>query len=296
MLSSLRDGYVNLITSGSHLLLLAVALRINEPPAWITSLALISAISLLVWSASFRRNRAIADTPTSKVASAAQGYVELHGHTPADPQFLAPNKMGSLPCVWYRQVIYRKTGDNKWQEISREVSDNLFALDDGSGRCLIDPQDAEVVTTNKRTWYQGDYKHVEEHLFPLDKLYALGEFATVGGTSARLDHGQDVSVLLAEWKRDQPRLLQRFDLSGDGELDLREWALARRAAAREVEKQHRELRQQPGVHVLRAPPNGRLFLLSNLSPQQLGRKYVRWGWFHLCTFFAAGIAALWLAA
>lgn len=294
MLSSLRDGYVNLITSGAHLLLLLVALRINERPAWIACLALISAISFLAWASSFRRNRAIADTPTSKVASAAQGYVELHGRSVSDPQFLAPSKMGSLPCVWYRQVIYRKTANNKWQEISREVSDNLFALEDGSGRCLIDPQHAEVITSNTRTWYQGDYKHVEEHLYPLDRLYALGEFSTLGGAAAHLDLKQDVAELLAGWKSDPAHLLQRFDLSADGQLDLREWELARRAAAREVEKQHRELRQQPGVHVLRAPASGRLYLLSNLSPQQLGRKYVLWGWFHLVVFFAAGAAAVWL--
>ena len=294
MLSSFRDGYVNLITSGAHLLLLLVALRINERPVWMGCLGLISIISFFAWASSFRRNRAIADTPTSKVASAAQGYVELHGHTVSDPQYLAANKMGSLPCVWYRQVIYRKTANNKWEEISREVSDNIFALEDGSGRCMIDPQHAEVITSNTRTWYQGDYKHVEEHLYPLDRLYALGEFSTLGGAAAQLDLKQDIAELLAGWKSDQINLLQRFDLSGDGQLDLREWELARRAAAREVEKQHRELRQQPGVHVLRAPASGRLFLLSNLSPQQLGRKYVLWGWFHLMVFFAAGAAAVWL--
>src|SRR3990167_6109615 len=119
MLSSFKVGYANLITSGGHLLLLLVALRINERPAWIGCLGLISSISLFAWTSSFKRNRAIADLPTSKVASAAQGYVELYGRTPSDAEFLAPNKMGSLPCVWYRQVIYRKTANDKWQEISR---------------------------------------------------------------------------------------------------------------------------------------------------------------------------------
>lgn len=292
MLSSFKAGYANLITSGGHLLLLLVALRINERPAWIGCLGLISGISLFAWASNFRRNRAIADLPTSKVASAAQGYVELYGRTPSDAEFLAPNKMGSLPCVWYRQVIYRKTANDKWQEISRETSDNIFALEDGSGRCLIDPQHAEVISSNTRTWYQGDYKHVEEHLFPLDHLYALGEFATLGGASSHLDLKQDIAELLASWKKNQSELLQRFDLSGDGQIDLREWGLARRAATREVERQHRDLRQQPGVHVMRAPANGALYLLSNLSPQQLGRKYVLWGWFHLAVFFGAGAAAV----
>lgn len=294
MQSSFKDGYADLITSAGHLLLLLVAWRINERPAWIICLGLIAAISFFAWMSTFRRNRAIADTPTAKVASAAQGYAELYGRAVSDPQYLAKNSMGGLPCVWYRLVVYRKSSNDKWQEVSREVSDTIFALEDGSGRCLIDPQHAEVITSSRRTWYEGDSKYVEEYLHPRDQLYALGDFITLGGAGGHLNLRQDVAELLAHWKRDQADLLQRFDLSGDGQLDLREWTLARRAAAREVEKQHRELHQQPGVHVLRAPASGRLYLLSNLSPQQLGRKYVLWGWFHLVVFFAAGAAAVWL--
>ena len=48
-----------------------------------------------------------------------------------------------------------------------------------------------------------------------------------------------------------------------------------------VEQEHRAIRQQPGVHVLRAPQDGRLFLLSPLSPQSLRLRYLLWSALHL---------------
>ena len=209
------------------------------------------------------------------------------------PEYRIARAGGSLPCVWYRFVTYRKGSDNKWQEVARGVSDSVFALEDGSGTCMVDPEGAEVITTHCRTWYEGDYKNVEEQLFPSDGLYALGDFTTIGGASSALNLNEDVSALLAEWKKDHPNLLKRFDLDGDGQIGMQEWELARRAAVREVEKQYREIRQRDGVHVMRASQAG-LYLLSNLSPQQLKRKYGLWGWFHLLVFFMAAGAAAWL--
>ncbi|HQR50364.1 MAG TPA: hypothetical protein PKW44_01855 [Methylophilaceae bacterium] len=298
MCEALKSGYSNLITSCGHLVLILVALRINQPPVWVACLGLISVISFVAWASNLRRNRAIADTPTSRVASAAQGYVELYGPAVRGAEFLARSRLSGMPCVWYRHVTYQKNSDGEWAEIARGTSDTLFALEDGSGRCLIDPDHAEVITTHSRTWIEGDYKHIEEQLFASDNIYALGEFTTVGGANAHLDLKQDVVAMLAEWKKDQLSLLKRFDLNRDGQIDLQEWELARRAAIREVEKQHRDLRMQPGVHVMRAPSGGQMYLLSNLSPQQLKNRYVRWGWIHLLTFFAAaaGTASIGLGA
>lgn len=291
---SLKSEYSNYITSCGHLLLFLVALRINTPPVWAGCLGLISCISFVAWASNLKRNRAIANTPTSLVASAAQGYVELYGKAVNEAEFLAQGRLSSMPCIWYRYITYQKNSEGEWSEIARGTSDTLFALADGSGRCLIDPDQAEVLTTHSRTWIDGEYKNVEEQLFASDKIYALGEFNTLGGVHTPLDANEDIAALLAEWKKDQATLLKRFDLDQDGKIDLREWELARRAAAREVEKQHRELRARPGVHVMRAPRSGQLYLLSNLSPEQLKRRYVGWGWVHLLTFFAAGVGVFWV--
>jgi hypothetical protein len=293
MAMGLRDGYVNLLTSGSHVLLLMVAAKINERPAWTISLALIAVISFFAWTSNFRRGRAIADTPTSRIGSAAQGYVELYGSARSN-QKLVQAKGGSIPGVWYRCKTYQMNSERKWVMTDETVSESLFEINDGSGTCLIDPDDAEVITTHTRTWYEGQYRHEEQQLFARDFIYVLGEFHTKGGAHELLSHREDVSALLAEWKRDPEWLKKRFDLDGDGEIDLREWELARKAAAREVEDNHRELRQQPGVHVMRRPASGRMYLISNLSPQQLKRKYQWWSAIHLGIFFAglAGVIAM----
>jgi hypothetical protein len=293
MAMGLRDGYVNLLTSGSHVLLLMVAAKINERSAWTISLALIAAISFFAWTSNFRRGRAIADTPTSRIGSAAQGYVELYGSARSN-QKLVQAKGGSIPGVWYRCKTYQMNSERKWVMTDETVSESLFEINDGSGTCLVDPDDAEVITTHTRTWYEGQYRHEEQQLFARDFIYVLGEFHTKGGAHELLSHREDVSALLAEWKRDPEWLKKRFDLDGDGEIDLREWELARKAAAREVEENHRELRRQPGVHVMRRPASGRMYLISNLSPQQLKRKYQWWSAVHLGIFFAglAGVIAM----
>jgi len=295
MFQSFRDGYANLITSGSYLLLLIVGIKTGRPSGWVFSLGMIAAVGFFAWIAAFRRSRVIADTPTSKIASAAQGYVEIYGSATRAPEYEVKAILASQPCIWFRCVTYRKVGDDKWQEISRETSDSLFELNDSTGKCMVDPEHAEVITTHKRTSYDGQYKYVEEQLFCSDNVYALGEFSTVGGANSTFDLNGDVNMLLTQWKQDKPALLKRFDLDGNGEIDLNEWQLARSAARREVEKQHRELRLQTGVHVMRQPASGQLFLLSNLSPQKLKLRYALWSFFHLAMFFGGVGGAVWVA-
>lgn len=90
--------------------------------------------------------------------------------------------------------------------------------------------------------------------------------------------------MLAEWKKNKPSLLQRFDLNRDGEIDEREWELARAQAKREVEKQHRDLRAQPGFHVLHAPSDGRRFLITNRDPDVMAKSLRLWSWFFMGLF------------
>jgi hypothetical protein len=106
---------------------------------------------------------------------------------------------------------------------------------------------------------------------------------------------EDVSALLASWKQDRTSLHRRFDLDRNGTIDLQEWEQARQLANQTVERQHREMRQQPGVHLLRVPADGRLFLISALSPQALRNHFLRWGVFHLAVGMAAVAGWLYLA-
>jgi hypothetical protein len=99
----------------------------------------------------------------------------------------------------------------------------------------------------------------------------------------------DVSALLAEWKSNPAELKRRFDVDRDGEISMNEWELARKLATRTVEQQHRAIRSQSGIHMVRAPADGRLFLLSTLSPHSLRRRFVLWSWLHLAVAVGAAV-------
>jgi len=288
MIVTLRKSYGQFITSGAQLLLLVIGLQTESREGWIACLSLVALISLIAWVSTLRRRRAITDTPTSRIASAAQGYIELIGDgKPLDhPPLLS--HLTRLPCLWYRFHVEEKTGhDDKWKTVEQGESEVPFLIDDGSGRCVVDVEGAEILTKHKETWTEGRYRNTEWKLLINDPIYALGEFKTLGGGSVDLDANQDMNALLAEWKKNKIDLLKRFDLNGDGELDLQEWGLARQAARREVAKMHREARNESDVHTLCCPRNGRHYLLSNLDPNKLARRYLLWAVFHVAIFLGA---------
>ena len=294
MILSFRKSYGQLITSGAQLVLFAIGAQAESREGWVACLALIAAISLCAWMSALWRRRAITDTPTSRIASAAQGYVELSGSgRPLDhPPLLS--HLTCLPCLWYRFHVEERTGSNKWKTVESGESDVPFIIDDGSGRCVVDVEGAEILTRHKETWTRGNYRNTEWKLLINDRIHALGEFKTLGGGSVDLDARRDMNELLAEWKKDRAALLKRFDLDGDGELNMQEWGLARQAARREVSRMHREARNESDVNTLSCPRNGRHYLLSNIDPNRLARRYLLWSLFHLTLFLATLGAVPWV--
>jgi len=287
----LSERFANQLGSLGHLGLLMVGFHLGSGVAWLAILAIIAITSAVLWAANHRRSRAIADTPTSRIGSAHQGYVELVGKARpfGESPLIAPHSR--TPCVWYRFRIEERR-DNKWHPAGRGRSDDSFRLEDGSGTVVVDPERAEVISDHRRRWIEGDRRYTEWLLIVDARVYALGEFTTLGGAHAQLDHRSDVGGLLEDWKRDAPALRARFDLDGDGAIDLKEWGLARRAAGREVTRRHAEIRSQPGTHLLRAPRDGRLFVLSNLDPDLLIRRYRMWTTVQLGVAVSAGIVCL----
>ncbi|MEQ1657951.1 MAG: GIDE domain-containing protein [Hylemonella sp.] len=272
--------------------LLVVGFHTGRREVWLGVLAGIALLSLLGWMGALRRRHAITGMPTSRIASAAQGYVELHGQ--GRPLDLNPlhSPLSGAACLWYRYQVEHKTNEDKWETVERAESQTSFVLDDGSGQCLVDPEGAEIVTRHCRRWSEGDYRYVEWTLQQRDRIYVLGNFLT-RHPSQGLEAGADVRELLAQWKTDQTGLLRRFDLDRDGQLDEREWGLARRLARGEVEKRHRELRRQPELHLVEGAPSS-LYLISNHEPDQLAQRFLWMAAGQLVVFFATlGWLAWW---
>lgn len=293
MLATLRREYVQLVTSGAQLLLLFVGIKLESRTGWLWCLGIMSIVSLFAWYSALRRLRTINGTPTSRIASAAQGYVELigRGRPGATPLI---SKLRVLPCLWYRWKVEQRNGENEWSTLDKGESSDYFVLRDDSGDCIVDPEQAEIVTKHRDEWRDGSYRYTEWKLIQDDYLYVIGEFKTVGGSNTSLTHDDLVKQVLSEWKMDNADLLKRFDLDNNGVLDMREWMLARSAAKREAEKRLIEALAKPDTHFMLRPHNGRLFLISNLDQDKLAFRYHLWAWAHVAIFFGALGGITWL--
>jgi len=268
-----------------------------------------------------RRARIMEDTPTSKVRSAAQGYVELSGLgelMPGEP-VVAP--LTGSHCTWYRYEVderrERRDADGHtrtdWHTVDKGVSDNLFLLVDDTGSCIVDPEGASVTPSANDTWYghsrqplsgpspsssgllaSGRYRYHEQRMLPADPLYAIGEFKTVGGAGDLGDAAEEVKALLASWKKDAARM-RRLDKDGDGKIDVQEWEAARKAARAQVLKARSERAAQAGTSLMTKPADRSLpYLLSVLPQDGLAHRF---RWFSrggIALFFIAGAIAIWM--
>jgi len=258
--------------------------------------------------------RLIEDMPTSRIRSAAQGYVELTGRgLPLDGvQNFGP--LTKRPCVWWRYRVSKKqqTGRNRgdtWRVVASGTSTQPFLLDDGTGRCMVRPDGAEVVSSESTTWYgdtpwptdvpggrrtiERDYRYFEERIYEQELVYALGSFRSLGPEDGA-DLEAAANALALEWKADQAALVQRFDSDGDGRIDLGEWERARAEARRVVENEARERPALEMLHVLGAPDSEQLFLIAALPPGDLVRRYRRRAAFAFVGFVFAVYAFGWL--
>lgn len=182
MLAALRREYGHLVTSGAQLLLLLIGIYLHTRNGWLFILSIMAAISILAWLSALNRMRTIRDTPTSKIASAAQGYVELagRGYPFAEPLL---GQLSRLPCLWYRYKIEQRNAENEWKITDKGESDSTFILRDETGECVVDPEQAEILTRHRDRWRDGDYRYTEWKLIERDSLYVIGQFRTQGGSS-----------------------------------------------------------------------------------------------------------------
>jgi len=275
-----RHDYANFALGGGNLLLLLLGLQIGSPLGWRVSFALVGLTSFWAWHANLRRYRTVADTPTSRIASAPQGYVEIVGRGKQPPGAKLVSPVSGLPCLWFRYRVERRNND-RWEHVESAVSHDTFGVDDGSGMMLIDPEGAEMLTSRKQVTTRGDYRKTEWTLVEGETIYAIGEHVTLGGPHAVLDRRADLAALLAEWKADKRTLLARFDRDRDGEISLEEWEAARKAAADEIDRAHLDIRLADGIHLLRKPPHGQPFLVANREVAELVRHFRLWSWAHL---------------
>ncbi len=294
MIVRLRRGKLDLALPLVQFGLVAFAFHADRGWGTLFALAVLMGSGLFGWLRAIQHARLILDTPTSRIASAAQGYTELRGRgLPLDgTPLLSP--FDGLPVLWYRLVTARRQGDGKWRHESTVESDASFLLADASGTCAVDPEGAEMLVHRRDVHTRGDMRYTQWSLISQDPLYVLGDFVTLGSIDPQLDTAAQVRELLAHWKADKPGLLARFDLDGNGEIDLGEWELARAQAKREVRARRDAVLRAPEAHLMRRPEDGRLYLISDLDPARIARRYRLWAGFHVVVFLGAAGTTAWL--
>jgi hypothetical protein len=196
-----------------------------------------------------RRLRAVTGVPRSRIRSAAQGYVELHGRARVRDEACFVSPLSGEKCLYLELQRERVQGNRR--NARRTTVDRApeFVLDDDTGEAIVVTEGADFTHLGWSPWYYGwsddpwrarrrsafwilfQRWRFRERILPVSSvIYLLGDFST---PTARSREVQVREALLA-LKRDRSSLLERFDTDGDGEISLEEWERARLETEAEV--------------------------------------------------------------
>ncbi|OWY38733.1 hypothetical protein CEK28_11610 [Xenophilus sp. AP218F] len=269
-----------------------------QAPLWMLAASVLGAAG---WWLNYRRYRLLADTPGSRLASAALGRVEISGVARCHPGAANISPLSGRRCVWYSCARYRdEVGDWNWlarrQPDYRESCGDSFLLCEAERELIVLPEGAEASLARFKRWREDGMVLEESWIDEGDRIYVSGELASLDNSRQPQDFRLDLGAKLAQWKQDPARLRQRFDRDGNGQLDAQEWEQARLAAARELAEEYRRDQNAAPTLLLRQPRDGRPFLIGQRSAAASARRYRRRAWLHAAIALAALIAWAQLAA
>lgn len=283
---------------------------------------LVAIISLYLLIHNWKRKGIIEDTPTAKLRSAHQGYVELVGKGQFIDDQIIYAPLSNHPCLWYRSQIQQKESvvdsdreETRWRIVYNNISDHRFKLVDGDSSCYVDPTHAEVNGNEHLTWYgntewptktlllesqssfhelSNKYRYSESLILPGQTLFILGQFTTFSAITQQSERAIMIN-LLNEWKEDQAALKQRFDSNQDGTIDQQEWEVARQQAHNEAEQIHQQLALEPDVNIIAKPvKSGYPFIISVYPQSQLAKNYQRYALIAIIVFLLSIGSLAWL--
>lgn len=207
----------------------------------------------LMWGLrQLRQKRLIQNIATSKIRSAAMGLVELNGV--AQPRTVAqPAPISKIPCCWWACAVQelRSNGKNShWATLKTIGSNDLFYLDDTTGRVMVNPINADLhvltqtIELNSATrtamspvlqgwglddthWFGGVRRlRVMEQVIPDGApVYLMGQLISTAESTQ--DQRARLMARLRAAKADA-QLMAAADLNKDGQVDPNEWDALRK--------------------------------------------------------------------
>jgi len=262
----------------------------------------------------FRSRRIMQDTPTSKIRSASQGFVEISGNARAlDGALTSPGK--GKACVWYRVIardmrqqnhkrhnqsifdqleMLQRTLDSKslqTTDYEEESSVYSFYVDDGTDMCTVDPTLGKVRAKRSETWRHQHLEMTEYRIEEGDEVYCLGDFKTVQGPSRQKAIKETAKAKLNTWKQDE-KIMKKFDKDGDGNIDMEEWNVARATAKKMAIKEVGDDYERTQHHELVKPfDKSHPYLISAYPEDITAKEHLYQSIGYTIGFFVAGASA-----
>lgn len=290
--------------------LAAIALEIRQlsnVEFWIGTSVASAIAAYLFWRMAcwYQHARLIENIPTARVRSAAQGYIELIGEAKMmeGPVIFSP--LSQIRCVWYSYKIEEKIREyhgkdgfrTRWRVVKKHTSEDVFLLEDDTGECAIDPDDAQVITRGKQVWYKHDVipprRYTEWTIIEGEPLYVMGLFKSVATVEDQTIR-QQVSQKLREWKQDQNHLLHIYDTDRDGNISETEWQQARQDATTAVKRDIGQRAKMKQLSIMRnSPHKSQPYIISTVPEQELISRYQRHALAAMLGFIVLGTIIVW---
>lgn len=244
----------------------------------------------IVWQHGLGYSRLIQDVPTSEIATAAQGYVELFGKAaPFEDQ--RGQRDSGVPVLWVRKELAERTDISEarafpfnlfYTPVAVEESQTPFSVVDKSGKACILPHGAEVIVSRKKVQHHDNQRVTEETIRAGDDLYVIGNFSS---HTSSFPYEQKLEQLLSNWDRD-PAVRARFDRDHDGRLNPAEWREMHLHAQMTISREQKGFADIDQRHMIYCPADGRRFVISTLAPAKLAGHYFFHMLIGLFLFFA----------
>ena len=267
-----------------YLALMAIGIFVPSNKIWLLVLPLLACASFYYWISAYKRKRMIEDVPTSNIANAAQGYVELCGTVASAFDNALTGPITREPCVWYSYGIDENRGKDNSRTIEKGTAGVPFLIRDETGECLINPDKAELLCEMCQQWDEGNLHYSEWSIRIGDPIYAIGRFSTrTPPPASNLE--AEANALLRTWLANPKGFFTRFDADRNGKIAAPELAKAREAAQTEVARQ--AAHKAAGLNTMVAPDDGRPFFIMNMSQGEVAGRFRQLTITHLVIFFIA---------